>query len=135
MYSTRGIFLLIAYVSMALVVAQQLSGYESLFVVLPIGATIAFCLPTYRRRWFIYGSLIGIVVGLIGTSAILHTQYSQLPDVPLPMGRGQNDPNATQRPEVERLAWKSAEPYAVTVGFVVGGSIGLALTALRNQDA
>jgi hypothetical protein len=92
---------------------------------MPIGIIWAMLIPKRQRRFVVYGALIGVSVGIVMAFQIPEYKFRHLPDVPLPVGRGQFDPNATQRPEIVRSAQKLSEPYGVTLGFLLGGIFGL----------
>lgn len=124
-YSIKSVFAGVALCSVAFAVSPHLSAINALYFVLAIGFFAALLLQGPRRRCFVYGTLAGIIFGVISVSMIVWIRYADLPDVPLPLGRGQFDPNATQRPVVVRNAMESAMPYGITVGFVVGGLSGM----------
>jgi O-antigen ligase len=124
-YSIRSLLGYVAAVSVALVASRVLTGLEMLYVVVPLGIIWALLIQKRRRRFVVYGALIGVLVGIVIAFQIPEYKYRHLPDVPLPVGRGQFDPNATQRPEIVRSAQKLSEPYGVTLGFFLGGICGL----------
>ncbi len=123
--SIRSLLGFVAAVSVALVASSALSGLQMLYVVMPIGIIWAMLIPKRQRRFVVYGALIGVSVGIVMAFQIPEYKFRHLPDVPLPVGRGQFDPNATQRPEIVRSAQKLSEPYGVTLGFLLGGIFGL----------
>ena len=136
-FSIKSILAGVALFSIALVASPQLNAISALYCSLAVGTIAVFILRENRRRCFIYGALGGIVFGLILASTIVGIRFRHLPDVPLPLGRGQFDPNATQRPAVVRDTHESALPYGITMGFVMGGLSGLitgtALTKSRRR--
>ena len=127
-FSTRTILFFIAACAVALVVSPHLDVPRALVAVCSVGICVYFFLPWPRRRYFFYAAAVGVLIGAVAVSSAVNIRYGHLPDVPVPLGRGQFNPNATRRPDIVYQASNRELPYGITLGFVTGALIGFKIT-------
>ena len=106
---------------------------NAFLLILALGITVSLFCNRGKRRFLIYGALLGVFAGIIATETIVTQRFSHLPDEPVVYGALANTPGATQRPRIVWDTVESTHPYGAMLGFVAGGTCGLLVSGRRKK--
>ena len=132
-FNLRHFFLLVLVVAMALILPKYVQAAWAMAIMAITAAGLAACFPARQKRFLFYGGLLGVFIALPLTAVVVGRNYRHLPREPVV--RGAEYPGQTRAPQVQRDALEFANSYAVTLGFIAGGTVGLLLSGKPKPNA
>lgn len=121
-FNIKHLLLFVAATSVALVMSQYFQAAMALLSIAIFALIVLPFIPRHKRRFYVYGGVAGVIVCLTFTGIFIELNFESFPSgFPPP-----------RPPDPSEIAFENSAPYAVSIGMILGATIGLMLS---GQDA